>query len=391
MKYLKKNNMPETEVETPAAPANETVKEEAVKADETKEEKKDEEKSGEEKTEAKPEKAKKEKKPKDPPAPPPPAVHKKDFEKDTVYVYQFDRTSQVPSISPACLKVETWLKLNGIKYENINHNSKLRSKRGMLPFVELNGEEIADSEIIIKTLSTKFNKDDPASNLSAEQKNVQHAMVTMVENHLQWAIMHWRVSSADNMIKGYHMDLQRMMGTKMPAGLLALVFKHTMLRKGMKKVKAAGFAGYTAEEIESYAKDDLKVLSELLGEKQFFFGDDPNYLDLVAFSHLALVLGVDNSDAGIKCPIKEFVESDCTNLVGLVTRMKDRAWGDHWDEAIGEKMELNPHIPKPDPPKEEEVKEEKEEEKKSEEKKEDEKEKGDKDEKEKEEAKEEGK
>ena len=136
------------------------------------------------------------------------------------------------------------------------------------------------------------------------------------------AIMHWRVSSADNMIKGYHMDLQRMMGTKMPAGLLALVFKHTMLRKGMKKVKAAGFAGYTAEEIESYAKDDLKVLSELLGEKQFFFGDDPNYLDLVAFSHLALVLGVDNSDAGIKCPIKEFVESDCTNLVGLVTRMK---------------------------------------------------------------------
>merc|ERR1711976_430766 len=92
----------------------------------------------------------------------------------------------------------------------------------------------------------------------------------------------------------------------------------------------------------------------------------------VAFSHLALVLGVDNSDAGIKCPIKEFVESDCTNLVGLVTRMKDRAWGDHWDEAIGEKMELNPHIPKPDPPKEEEVKEEKEEEKKSEEKKEDE-------------------
>merc|ERR1711983_106578 len=392
LKYLKKKNMPETEVETPAAPANETVKEEAVKADETKEEKKDEEKSGEEKTEAKPEKAKKEKKPKDPPAPPPPAVHKKDFEKDVVYVYQFDRTSQVPSISPACLKVETWLKLNGIKYENINHNSKLRSKRGMLPFVELNGEEIADSEIIIKTLSTKFNKDDPASNLSAEQKNVQHAMVTMVENHLQWAIMHWRVSSADNMIKGYHTDLQRMMGTKMPAGLLALVFKHTMLRKGMKKVKAAGFAGYTAEEIESYAKDDLKVLSELLGEKQFFFGDDPNYLDLVAFSHIALVLGVDNGENGVECPLKEFINETCPNLLGLVTRMGDRAWGDHWDEAIGESRELNPHIPKPDPPKEEEKVEEKKEEaeeKKSDDKKEEDKEKGDKDEKEKEETKEE--
>ncbi len=111
--------MPETEVETPAT-APEAVKEEAVK-EETKEEKKDEEKTGEEKAE-KAEKPKKEKKPKDPPPPPPPAVHKKDFEKDVVYVYQFNRTATVPSISPACLKLETWIKLNNIKYE-VSHLS----------------------------------------------------------------------------------------------------------------------------------------------------------------------------------------------------------------------------------------------------------------------------
>jgi len=385
--------MPETEVETPAAPpANETVKEEAVKADETKEEKKDEEKTGEETKESKPEKAKKEKKPKEPAPPPPPAVHKKDFEKDVVYVYQFDRTSAVPSISPACLKLETWLKLNGIKFENINHNCKLRSKRGLLPFVELNGEEIADSDIIIKQLSAKFEKENPSANLADEQKNIQHAMVTMVENHLQWAIMHWRVSNSENMVQGYHIDLTRMMGTKMPIKILNFAFKHTMLRKGMKKVKAAGFAGYTAEEIQQFAKDDLKVLSDLLGEQQFFFGDEPNHLDLVAFSHIALVLGVDNGENGVECPLKEFINETCPNLLGLVTRMKDRAWGDHWDEAIGESRELNPHIPKPDPPKEEEKVEEKKEEaeeKKSDDKKEEDKEKGDKDEKEKEETKEE--
>ena len=136
--------------------------------------------------------------------------------------------------------------------------------------------------------------------------------------------MHWRVGSSDNMIKGYHIDLRKMMGTQMPVGLLNLAFKWTMIRKGIKKVKAAGFAGYTAEEIEQFAKDDLKVLSDLLGEKQFFFGDDPNHLDLVAFAHLALVLGVDSSENGVKCPLKEFIESECTNLVGLVTRMKVR-------------------------------------------------------------------
>merc|ERR1712186_161111 len=141
-----------------------------------------------------------------------------------------------------------------------------------------------------------------------------------------------------------------------------------------------------------FAKDDLKVLSDLLGEQQFFFGDEPNHLDLVAFSHIALVLGVDNGENGVECPLKEFINETCPNLLGLVTRMKDRAWGDHWDEAIGESRELNPHIPKPDPPKEEEKVEEKKEEaeeKKSDDKKEEDKEKGDKDEKEKEETKEE--
>ncbi len=71
------------------------------------------------------------------------------------------------------------------QFQNVAHNSKLRSKRGLLPFVELNGEEICDSDIIIKALAKKFEK-DMDEGLTAEQKNVQHAMITMVQNHLQW-------------------------------------------------------------------------------------------------------------------------------------------------------------------------------------------------------------
>lgn len=51
-------------------------------------------------------------------APPPKVVvHKSNFEKDTVYLYQFSRTPLLPSMSPYCLKVETWLRLVGLKYE----------------------------------------------------------------------------------------------------------------------------------------------------------------------------------------------------------------------------------------------------------------------------------
>ena len=79
----------------------------------------------------------------------------KDWEKDmvlpvTITVYPLP---QNPSISPVCLKLESWLKLHGIQHQNIDHNSKFRSRKGMLPFVEINGDEIADSNIIIETLA----------------------------------------------------------------------------------------------------------------------------------------------------------------------------------------------------------------------------------------------
>jgi hypothetical protein len=51
------------------------------------------------------------------PAPKKPNVFKQNFEKDVVYLYQFARTTSLPSLSPYVLKVETWLRLTGLKYE----------------------------------------------------------------------------------------------------------------------------------------------------------------------------------------------------------------------------------------------------------------------------------
>lgn len=77
-------------------------------AEETKEEKKEETSKEKEAEQAAPAPE---------PQPPKPLVHKANFEKDIVYLFQFSRTPVVPSLSPYCLKVETWLRLAGLKYE----------------------------------------------------------------------------------------------------------------------------------------------------------------------------------------------------------------------------------------------------------------------------------
>uniref|UniRef100_A0A182W1M4 GST N-terminal domain-containing protein n=1 Tax=Anopheles minimus TaxID=112268 RepID=A0A182W1M4_9DIPT len=68
-----------------------------------------------------------------------PTVHKVNFEKDVVYLYQFTRTPMLPSISPFCLKVETWLRLAGLKYEvSVRLRRVYGVGLGLPPFVKNN-------------------------------------------------------------------------------------------------------------------------------------------------------------------------------------------------------------------------------------------------------------
>lgn len=107
---------------------------------------------------------------------------------------------------------------------------KFRSKKGLLPFVELNGEEVADSAIIIKELSKKFGHDLDAG-LTAEQRNLAHTNISMIENHLAWAVLWWRSKYPDQVLKGFKVNLQHALGSRLPNGILNFVFKFAYSRK----------------------------------------------------------------------------------------------------------------------------------------------------------------
>lgn len=97
------------------------------------------------------------------------------------------------------------------------------------------------------------------------------------------------------------MNLQHALGTWVPNGVLNFFFKYSYsrkvsirkhlmcnrflmvsffffffcYRKGLKKVKAQGIGVHKPDEILEFGQNDLKVLSDMLGDKLYFFGNEP--------------------------------------------------------------------------------------------------------------------
>ena len=57
--------------------------------------------------------------------------------------------------------------------------------KGKTPWITLNGEEIADSQLCLELLARKFHKDG-SSHLSSEDQAIARAFHIMAEEHLYW-------------------------------------------------------------------------------------------------------------------------------------------------------------------------------------------------------------
>ena len=255
------------------------------------------------------------------PRKPKPILQKSDWERDVVYLCQFPLCPSVRSISPFALKLETWLRLANIKYENI-FTMKFHPKTHQIPYIELNGESFSDSNMIISQLTGEFNV-SLDNDLTGEQLALSQAATSMVENHTAQTGFHYRY--------GYNMPrfvevLQLGEYFNIPRGVKFWTrFQpfSTRLRNHM-----AGISRGENTTVWALASKDLLALSSWLADKQYFHGSSPSSLDCTIFGHLAQFLYID-----IGFPQKTFMESECRNLVDFVARMKEKYWSD-WDESI---------------------------------------------------------
>ena len=65
-----------------------------------------------------------------------------------------DNLAFVFTKSYVTFKLETWLRMNKIKYEDVY--SMVLGSKGQTPYVELNGEELTDSNLIMEKLGRQF-------------------------------------------------------------------------------------------------------------------------------------------------------------------------------------------------------------------------------------------
>uniref|UniRef100_A0A8R1HHD7 Uncharacterized protein n=1 Tax=Caenorhabditis japonica TaxID=281687 RepID=A0A8R1HHD7_CAEJA len=212
---------------------------------------------------------------------------KEDWKKDMVYFYQFPRPGTgLPNLSPFCLKVETFLRANQINHEIVDSMRIVRnSPRGLLPFVELNGQQIADSQVIVWELQKHFQLDDK---LEGADRGTARAVERMVEMSTNYALLDDKfTNNMDSFPQPKAKPvktpsfLDRIMGKKpkKPVTPLAMVRKRV----------SSAFGKLSQAEQKELMRRDIRALDDILGDKKFLFGDHITSVDCSVFGQLAAV------------------------------------------------------------------------------------------------------
>ena len=189
----------------------------------------------------------------------------------------------LPSISPFCLKLDTYLRMMDIPFEVVVDATPFGAPKKKLPYIEHNGSVIGDSSFIIEYLKQAF-ACDANSGLSAQEKAVAHALQRLLEDSLYWTLVYdrWMVDSNWQWFQGIVLG-------GMPAPV-RLLLAPTIRRGVRKQLRGQGIGVHSAQEIHQIGCRDMAAGADWLGDKPFLMGEAPTDIDAVAYGILANLL-----------------------------------------------------------------------------------------------------
>ncbi len=204
-----------------------------------------------------------------------------------IKLYSFGEKFGVADPSPFVLKVDAYLRMAGLDFESVPRSSNLsKSPKGKLPFIEDNGQIIADSQFIIDYLKQEYG-DILDGDFTSEQQAQIYLLTKSLDENLYFTLVYSRWLRDDS----WPIVKQAFFG-KLPLPLRFLV--PGLVRKSVSKVlKGQGLGRHSDQEIFQICEKSLQALTDLLGDKKYFFGDKPCSFDATAFALLAEFLLVD--------------------------------------------------------------------------------------------------
>lgn len=233
-----------------------------------------------------------------------------------IIVHELPGAWGLPSVSPFCLKLQTWLRVAGVSYTTVVDATPFRAPKGKLPYIEHDGRRIADSGFIIEYLSERFGP-VPDARLTPSERAIGLAMRRLVEENLYWVMVYDRWVVEEN----WRVFRDVVLGG-VPAPLRPLI--GPIARRGVKaQLKGHGIGIHSADEVHAIGRRDVGALADFLAEKPFFFGESATELDAVAYGLLANVMEVP-----LASPVKDYARSRA-NLVEFVARMRSRYYAAH--------------------------------------------------------------
>jgi glutathione S-transferase len=219
----------------------------------------------------------------------------------------------LPSISPFCLKLQTWLRIAAIPCTTVVDPTPFKAPKGKLPFLEHEGKRIGDSGFAIDYLVERFGI-DPDARLSSHDRGLALALRRLVEEDLYWTMVHERWVVEENW-----RVLRDVVLAGVPASLRVVVAPSA--RRGVRRqLVGHGIGIHSAQEIRSIGCRDMNALADVLGDRPFFFGSEPTSFDAVAYGFLANILEVP-----IESVVKEAGRRRA-NLLEYLARMRERYW-----------------------------------------------------------------
>ncbi|GAB3629814.1 glutathione S-transferase [Pandoraea terrae] len=222
-------------------------------------------------------------------------------------LYTFGPAFGLPDPSPFVTKSEVLLKMAGVPYQTKTGNLR-RAPKGKLPYIDDDGEIVADSTLIRFHIERKYGFDFDAG-LTPAERGAAWAVDKMFEDHFYWIVVRARWCEDENFARGPANFFKAV-----PAPVRPLVTR--MVRKQVSRTLfGQGTSRYSNAELAAIVERGVQSVADLLGDKPYLFGDKPCGADATAFAFVGSAL----------CPLFEMpmrhVIARHANLVAYAERL----------------------------------------------------------------------